>query len=190
MQIQAAAAPPARTQVGQMFRFGFAGNFFRSVCSCPVQPCRLTARFHEGAGRGALRGLLPLAALMRSLFVKATGPNRAAEHKKKIMKTEQTQNQKSDEGSRPARAVGHEQTQQRPPNASYSLLPTPPVSGMLKATSAGRPVPQAFFVKGERPRTHSSKKKDYENKYKFSFSFRFRAPEPDRTAQREQTAKN
>jgi hypothetical protein len=30
---------------------------------------------------------------------------------------------------------------------------------LLKATSAGRPVPQAFFVKGERPRTHSSKKK-------------------------------
>jgi hypothetical protein len=29
----------------------------------------------------------------------------------------------------------------------------------LKTTPAGRPVPQAFFVKGERPRTHRSKKK-------------------------------
>jgi hypothetical protein len=36
-----------------------------------------------------------------------------------------------------------------------------------------------LFVKGERPRTHRAKKKDYENKNKF----RFRAPEPDRTAQ-------
>jgi hypothetical protein len=52
--------------------------------------------------------------------------------------------------------------------------------------STGRPVPQAFFVKGERPRTHSSKKKDYENTY----NFRFKAPEPDRTAHWEQTAKN
>jgi hypothetical protein len=41
------------------------------------------------------------------------------------------------------------------------------------------PCSAGFFVKGERPRTHSSKKKDYENKY----TFRFKAPEPDRTAQ-------
>jgi hypothetical protein len=46
------------------------------------------------------------------------------------------------------------------------------------------PCAAGFFVKGERPRTHSSKKKDYENKYKF----RFKAPEPDRTAQFRATA--
>jgi hypothetical protein len=43
-----------------------------------------------------------------------------------------------------------------------------------------------FFVQGERPRTHSSKKKDYENKHKF----RFKAPEPDRTAQFRTTAED
>jgi len=46
------------------------------------------------------------------------------------------------------------------------------------------PCSAGFFVKGERPRTHSSKKKDYENKYKF----RFRAQEPDRTAHWNTTA--
>jgi len=140
--------PPPLRQRGiswsTCFGLGLLEIFSGPVCSCLVQPCRLTACFHEGAGRGSFRGILPLAALIRSLFVKATGPNRTAERKKKTMKTEQTQNQKTDEGSRPARTVGHEQTQQRPPNASYLLLPTPPVSGMLKATSAGRPVPQAF----------------------------------------------
>ena len=41
---------------------------------------------------------------------------------------------------------------------------------------------------GREAENAQQQKKDYENIYKFSF--RFRAPEPDRTAQREQIAKN
>jgi hypothetical protein len=91
----------------------------------------------RGPDVATFRGILPLAALMRSLFVKATGPNRTAEHKKKTMNTKQTQKQKSDEGSWAARTVGHEQTAtEQQSNKSYSLLPTPQVSGMLKTTPA------------------------------------------------------
>jgi hypothetical protein len=48
---------------------------------------------------------------MRSLFVKATGPNRAAEHKKKTMKTKQTQNRNQTKAPGPTEQLG---TDKRP----------------------------------------------------------------------------
>jgi hypothetical protein len=55
----------------------------RSLICRPRSPA-----FIPGAGRGALRGLLPLAALhARALFAKDDRPDRAGREKKKTMKT-------------------------------------------------------------------------------------------------------
>ncbi len=158
--------PPCHQGIrGDIFGLGLPGFFqvlFAAAWSSPFASLLASMR---GPDVATFRGILPLAALIRSLFVKATGPNRTAEHKKKTMNTKQTQKQKSDEGSWPARTVGHEQsTKEQQSNKSYSLLPTPQVSGMLKATSTGRLSRQAFSVEGrETENAQQSKKKDYEN---------------------------
>ena len=75
--------------VGKINCFGsFSSPFPR--CS-PLHRIVLSpslARLCQGAGRGALWRLLPLAALFRGLLVvKGERPDRTAEHKKKTMKT-------------------------------------------------------------------------------------------------------
>ena len=123
---------------GNFFQVRFAPAWFSPVAS-PLASMR-------GPDVATFRGLLPLAALMRSLFVKATGPNRTDEHKKKTMKKEQTQNQKSDKGSWPARTVGHGQsTEGQLQNESYSFLPTPSVSAGLKTTPTDEPCAAGFL---------------------------------------------
>ena len=67
--------------------------------SLSPSPARFLIRGPKG---GALRRFLPPAALMRGLpMVKGDRPDRAPEHKKKIMKTKSNKNQSSELQSRP-----------------------------------------------------------------------------------------
>ena len=78
--------------------------------------------------------------LIRSLFVKATGPNRAAEHKKKTMKKEQTPIQiRSRLFARPEQLSTDTNAEGLERHESYFLLPTPTASESLKPTPRRKP---------------------------------------------------